>query len=444
VDQFVIEGPARLEGDVATAGAKNAALPCLAAALLTSDPVALANLPDVRDTRTLQKLLKHIGAHVDTSPAAPEKATVEARTIGSADAPYDLVKTMRASVLVLGPLLARSGSVRVSLPGGCAIGVRPIDLHLAAFRKMGAEVVLEHGYVEARAQRLTGAEILFDTVTVTGTENVMLAATLARGTTRVSNAAREPEVVDLAVLLKAMGARIAGEGTETISIEGVERLHGASHSVVPDRIEAGTYALGAALTRGDVSITGCRPEHLKALTTRLAAAGVLVEAGPERLRVRASGALGAHDVATAPYPGFPTDLQAQWMALATSMDGVSTVTETVFENRFQHVPELVRMGARIRQEGRWAVVEGPSRLTGASVMASDLRASAALVLAGLAASGETTVDRVYHLDRGFVHMEKKLNALGARVRRTSTPTGERPIAGYVRETPSSGTGRSKS
>lgn len=435
MDQFIIEGPTRLTGEVETAGAKNAALPCLAAALLTSEPVALSNLPDVRDTRTLQKLLKHIGALVDTSQASPEKATVEARTIGSADAPYDLVKTMRASVLVLGPLLARSGSVRVSLPGGCAIGVRPIDLHLSAFRKMGAEVALEHGYVEAKAARLTGAEILFDTVTVTGTENVMLAATLARGTTRISNAAREPEVVDLAALLKAMGARIAGEGTETIVIEGVERLHGASHHVVPDRIEAGTYALGAALTRGDVSVTGCRPEHLKALTTRLNAAGVSVEAGPERLRVRASGALGAHDVATAPYPGFPTDLQAQWMALATSMDGVSTVTETVFENRFQHVPELVRMGARIRQEERWAVVEGPSRLTGASVMASDLRASAALVLAGLAASGETTVDRVYHLDRGFVQMEKKLSALGARVRRTSTPTGERPIAGYVRDTP---------
>lgn len=435
MDQFVIDGPTRLTGEVETAGAKNAALPCLAAALLTSEPVALTNLPDVRDARTLQKLLKHIGAHVEASPASPEKATVEARTIGSADAPYDLVKTMRASVLVLGPLLARSGSVRVSLPGGCAIGVRPIDLHLAAFRKMGAEVALEHGYVEAKAARLTGAEILFDTVTVTGTENVMLAATLARGTTRVSNAAREPEIVDLAVLLRAMGARISGEGTETIVIEGVERLHAASHSVVPDRIEAGTYALGAALTRGDVSVTGCRPEHLKALTTRLIAAGVSVEAGPDRLRVRASGTLGAHDVATAPYPGFPTDLQAQWMALATSMDGVSTVTETVFENRFQHVPELVRMGARIRQEGRWAVVEGPTRLTGASVMASDLRASAALVLAGLAASGETTVDRVYHLDRGFVHMEKKLNALGARVRRTSMPTGERPIAGYVRETP---------
>ena len=435
MDQFVIEGPTRLSGEVVTAGAKNAALPCLAAALLTSEPVALSNLPDVRDIRTLQKLLKHIGAHVETSPASPDRASIETRAIGSADAPYDLVKTMRASVLVLGPLLARSGSVRVSLPGGCAIGVRPINLHLAAFAKMGAEVALEHGYVEAKAARLQGAEILFDSVTVTGTENVMLAATLARGTTRLLNAAREPEVVDLAVLLKAMGARIAGEGTETIVIEGVDRLHGASHAIVPDRIEAGTYAIGAALTRGDVSVTGCRPEHLKALTTRLIAAGASVEAEPGRLRVRSSGALSAHDVATAPYPGFPTDLQAQWMALATSADGVSTITETVFENRFQHVAELNRMGARIRLEGRWAVVEGPSRLTGASVMASDLRASAALVLAGLSAFGETTVERVYHLDRGYVRMEEKLNAMGARIRRTSTPTGERPIPGYVRETP---------
>lgn len=432
MDKFLIQGPTRLRGEVATSGAKNAALPCLAAALLTEEPVALSNLPDVRDMRTLQKLLRHIGARVEASPTA---ATVEARTIGSADAPYDLVKTMRASVLVLGPLLARAGSVRVSLPGGCAIGVRPIDLHLAAFRKMGAEVAIEHGYVEARAARLSGADITFDTVTVTGTENVLLAATLAHGTTRLSNAAREPEVVDLAILLRSMGARIAGEGTESIVIEGVERLHAASHAVVPDRIEAGTYAIGAALTRGDVTVTGCRPEHLKALTTRLQAAGVSVETSADRLRVSASGSVSAHDVATAPYPGFPTDLQAQWMALATSLDGVSTVTETVFENRFQHVAELVRMGARIRLEGRWAVVEGPARLTGASVMASDLRASAALVLAGLTADGETAVDRVYHLDRGYVRMEEKLNGLGGRIRRIAVATGEREIPGYVRETP---------
>ena len=432
MDKFVIDGPTRLEGEVSTSGAKNAALPCLAAALLTEEPVALSNLPDVRDIRTLQKLLKHIGASVEASGTA---STVETRTIGSADAPYELVKTMRASVLVLGPLLARAGSVRVSLPGGCAIGVRPIDLHLAALRKMGAEVVLEHGYVEATAARLFGAEIVFDTVTVTGTENAMLAATLARGTTVLSNAAREPEVVDLAVLLRAMGARISGDGTGTIRIEGVERLHAAVHAIVPDRIEAGTYAIAAALTRGDVTVAGCRPDQLKALVTRLSAAGASVQSSGDRLRVRASGSLAAHDVATAPHPGFPTDLQAQWMALATSLDGVSTITETVFENRFQHVAELVRMGASIRLDGRWAVVEGPARLTGAAVMASDLRASAALVLAGLAADGETTVDRVYHLDRGYVHMEEKLNGLGARIRRVSMPTGIHPVPGYVRETP---------
>ena len=324
---------------------------------------------------------------------------------------------MRASVLVLGPLLARAGSVRVSLPGGCAIGVRPINLHLAAFEKLGAEVRLEHGYVEAKASRLKGADIAFDTVTVTGTENVMLAAALARGTTRLVNAAREPEVVDLARLLTAMGAKITGAGTDTIVIEGVERLHGADHSVIPDRIEAGTYALAAAATRGDVRIARCAPAHLGALTTRLGAAGVRVEADGDSLRVRAAGGLPSHDVATAPYPGFPTDLQAQWMAFSTGLDGVATITETIFENRFQHVAELVRMGAKIRLEGRWAVVEGPSRLTGARVMASDLRASAALVIAGLAAEGETTIERVYHLDRGYQRMEEKLGAVGAKLRR---------------------------
>jgi UDP-N-acetylglucosamine 1-carboxyvinyltransferase len=416
MDRFRIEGPVSLRGEVEISGAKNAALPCLAAALLSSEPVRLSNLPDVRDIRTMRRLLQHTGASVS---AGPRDATIEAREIGSADAPYDLVKTMRASVLVLGPLLARNGSVRVSLPGGCAIGVRPIDLHLAAFEKLGAEVRLEHGYVQASAPRLTGAEIAFAGVTVTGTENALLAATLARGTTRLINAAREPEVVDVARLLRAMGARIEGEGTDTIVVEGVESLHGASHSVVADRIEAGTYAIAAALTRGDVAVRRCRPDHLKALTTRLSAIGAQVEIDPECLRVRAEGTLDAHDVATSPYPGFPTDLQAQWMALATSLDGVSTVTETVFENRFQHVPELVRMGARIRLEGRWAVVEGPSALTGASVMASDLRASAALVLAGLAARGETFVHRVYHLDRGYERMEEKLAVLGADVRRVA-------------------------
>jgi UDP-N-acetylglucosamine 1-carboxyvinyltransferase len=417
LDEFRIQGPARLRGEVAVSGAKNSALPCLAAALLTQEPVRLANVPLVRDVRTMQRLLQHIGAGTHEEPSGT--VTVETRKVGSADAPYDLVKTMRASVLVLGPLLARAGSVRVSLPGGCAIGVRPIDLHLAAFRKLGAEVVLEHGYVEARAARLSGAEIAFETVTVTGTENAMLAATLARGNTVLVNAAREPEVSDLADLLRAMGARISGDGTPTITVEGVERLHGAGHQVVPDRIEAGTFAIAGALTRGDVAVTRCRPEHLVALTTRLSAAGVSIDAGDGRLRVRAAGKLAAHDVATAPYPGFPTDLQAQWMALATSLEGISTVTETIFENRFQHVAELVRMGARIRLEGRWAVVEGPARLTGAHVMASDLRASAALALAGLAAEGETTVHRVYHLDRGYDRMEEKLRGLGARVDRVA-------------------------
>jgi UDP-N-acetylglucosamine 1-carboxyvinyltransferase len=415
VDKFVIDGPARLEGEVAISGAKNAALPCLAATLLTAAPVRLTNLPHVADVRTMRKVLAHIGARVE---ADADSATIEVARVVNADAPYELVKTMRASVLVLGPLLARAGSVRVSLPGGCAIGVRPIDFHLAAFRKFGAEVTLHHGYVEAKASRLRGADVAFETITVTGTENAMLAATLASGTTRLVNAAREPEVVDLARLLVAMGARIDGAGTGTITIEGVETLHGAEHEVVPDRIEAGTYAIAAAATRGEVSVRRCRPDHLKALTTRLTAIGAAVEVEADALRVRASGKLAAQDVATAAYPGFPTDLQAQWTALATGLDGVSTITETIFENRFHHVAELVRMGANIRLEGRWAVVEG-SRLTGASVMASDLRASAALVIAGLTAEGRTTIDRVYHLDRGYARMEEKLKALGASVTRVA-------------------------
>jgi UDP-N-acetylglucosamine 1-carboxyvinyltransferase len=415
VDKFVIDGPVRLEGEVVVSGAKNAALPCLAATILTAEPVLLTNLPRVADVRTMQRVLAHIGARVE--PGA-ESVEVAVAGIANADAPYDLVKTMRASVLVLGPLLARAGSVRVSLPGGCAIGVRPIDLHLKAFRKLGAEVSLQHGYVEAKAGRLTGADIAFENVTVTGTENAMLAATLARGTTRLFNAAREPEVEDLANLLVSMGARISGAGTETISIEGVDALHGAEHEIVPDRIEAGTYAIAAAATRGDVAVRRCRPQHLRALTTRLTAIGAGVEVDGDSVRVRAEGSLPAQDVATAPYPGFPTDLQAQWTALATGLDGVSTITETVFENRFHHVAELIRMGAKIRLEGRWATVEG-SPLTGASVMASDLRASAALAIAALTAEGRTVIDRVYHLDRGYVRMEEKLNALGASVGRVS-------------------------
>ena len=415
MDKFVIDGPARLEGEIAISGAKNSALPCLAATLLTAEAVRLTNLPQVADVRTMQKVLGHVGARVE---AEPDTITVAVPEIVSADAPYELVKTMRASVLVLGPLLARAGSVRVSLPGGCAIGVRPIDFHLAAFRKLGAEVSLHHGYVEAKASRLRGADIVFETVTVTGTENAMLAATLADGTTRLVNAAREPEVADLARLLVEMGARIEGAGTDRIVIEGVQTLHGADHEVVPDRIEAGTYAIAAAATRGDVAVRLCRPEHLRALTTRLESIGAHVAPDGDVLRVRAEGTLPAQDVATAPYPGFPTDLQAQWTALATGLDGVSTITETIFENRFHHVAELVRMGAMIRLEGRWAIVEG-CRLTGANVMASDLRASAALVIAGLTAEGPTTIERVYHLDRGYSRMEENLNALGASVRRVT-------------------------
>ena len=416
MDRFRIEGPSRLEGEVAISGAKNAALPCLAAALLTPEPIALTNLPEVADIHTMEKLLAHIGVFLS---ARPGEATIEAREIGSADAPYDLVRKMRASVLVLGPLLARTGHVRVSLPGGCAIGVRPIDLHLAALAKMGAEVSIEHGYVEASAGRLAGASIAFETVTVTGTENVMLAASLARGRTVIANAAREPEVADLARLLRAMGAGISGEGTSTIVVEGVERLHGARHEVLPDRIEAGTYLLAGAATRGDVTVARCRPEDLGALTERLTASGARIQEDGWNLRIQASGRLRSGDIATAPYPGFPTDLQAQWMAAATTMEGISTVTETIFENRFQHVAELARMGAHIRLQGRRARVEGPARLSGASLMASDLRASAALVIAALAAEGPSVIHRVYHLDRGFERMEEKMKALGGRVDRVS-------------------------
>lgn len=416
MDLFRIEGPSRLEGEVAISGAKNAALPCLAATLLTPEPITLTNLPEVADIHTMERLLAHIGVFLS---ARPGEATIEAREIGSADAPYDLVRKMRASVLVLGPLLTRTGHVRVSLPGGCAIGVRPIDLHLAALAKMGAEVSIEHGYVEASARRLTGASIAFETVTVTGTENVMLAASLAHGRTIIANAAREPEVQDLARLLRAMGAGISGEGTSTIVLEGVERLHGARHEVLPDRIEAGTYLLAGVATRGDVTVGRCRPEDLGALTERLNATGARIQGEGGSLRIQARGPLRAGDVATAPYPGFPTDLQAQWMAAATTMEGTSTVTETIFENRFQHVAELARMGARIRLQGRRAHVEGPARLTGASLMASDLRASAALVIAALAAEGPSVIHRVYHLDRGFERMEEKMTALGGRIERVT-------------------------
>jgi UDP-N-acetylglucosamine 1-carboxyvinyltransferase len=418
LDKFRIAGPARLAGSVRAGGAKNAALPALAATLLGDHPVELAGAPRVRDVETMRRLLAHLG-----HGSAWSDGVLRVEPGGEAspdDAPYDLVKTMRASVLVLGPLVARRGHGRVSLPGGCAIGVRPIDQHLAGLEALGATVALDHGYVDVRAERLRGARFRFAMPTVTGTENLMMAATLARGTTVLENCAREPEVVDLARLLRAMGARIEGVGDATLSIEGVEALGAATHQVIPDRIEGGTYLIAAALTGGDVRLEGTHAEDLSPLLEWLAGVGAEVEVEAGSVRVRRAGALRARDVVTAPFPGFPTDLQAQYMTLMTQAEGVSTIIETIFENRLQHVAELTRMGADIRVDGRTARVHGPTRLAGANVMATDLRASASLVLAGLVAEGETVVDRIYHLDRGYESMETKLGRLGARVERVGS------------------------
>ncbi len=415
MQKLLIHGPARLDGTLTAGGAKNAALPILAAALLAEEEVELRNVPEVQDIRTMLKLLQHLGVgHERRGDAVVLRPTGRA---GDDDAPYDLVKTMRASVLVLGPLLARRGHARVSLPGGCAIGVRPIDLHLAGLEALGAEVEIEHGYVEARARRLVGGRFRFPRRTVGGTENLLTAACLARGTTVLENCAREPEIVDLARALCAMGARIEGAGSEVITVEGTDRLGGARHRIISDRIQDGTYLIGAALTRGDVTVDGCRPADLAPLLEKLDEIGARVDAGGERVRVRHEGAIKPRGIVTEPFPGFPTDLQAQYMALMTQAEGSSIVSETVFENRFQHVPELVRMGADVRIDGTYARIHGPARLSGTSVMATDLRASASLVLAGLVAQGETVVDRIYHLDRGYEAMESKLQKLGARVER---------------------------
>lgn len=420
MERFHIQGPCRLEGRLTASGAKNAALPALAATLLTDRPVHLRRVPRVRDIQTLCRLLEHLGkgCHRENGLTNVTRSGPE----GSPDdAPYELVKTMRASVLVLGPLLARRGHARVSLPGGCAIGVRPIDQHLAGLTALGADIRLEHGYVTAEAHRLVGSRFRFQVPTVGGTENLLMAATLARGTTVLENCACEPEVRDLARLLGAMGARIEGAGTPTLTVEGVDELDGAVHVVIPDRIEGGTYLIAAALTRGDVTLEQTEPADLAPLLEKLAESGARVETGNGDggtwIRVRREGDLAAVDVETAPHPGFPTDLQAQLMALMTRAHGVSTIRETVFENRFQHVAELARMGADIEVEGNEAKVRGPSELAGAAVMATDLRASACLVLAGLAAHGETVVDRIYHLDRGYEGMESKLRTLGAKVER---------------------------
>jgi UDP-N-acetylglucosamine 1-carboxyvinyltransferase len=417
MDKIVIEGGVPLRGEVRVSGAKNAALPIVAAALLAEGEHHVSNLPDLADVRTFGRLLRHMGCEAERSD--PRNAWIRVPRAVSAEAPYDLVRTMRASVLVLGPLVARWGAARVSLPGGCAIGARPIDQHLKALVALGAEIQLEHGYVSARAPRgrLRGASFTFDLQTVTGTENVMMAAVLAEGRTVLGNCAREPEVVDLANALRAMGARVEGDGTAEIRIDGVESLRPLRHEVIPDRIEAGTFLVAGALPGGDVTVRGAVPAHLEALVEKLRLAGATVEPAGDGLRVRGDARPRPVDLRTAPFPGFATDMQAQMMVLLTVADGSSVVAETVFENRFMHVLELTRLGADIQVDGHTAVVKGVPALSGAPVMASDLRASAALVLAGLVARGTTEVQRVYHLDRGYERLEEKLAPLGARVRR---------------------------
>jgi UDP-N-acetylglucosamine 1-carboxyvinyltransferase len=412
--RLIIEGGVPLRGEVRVSAAKNSALPLLAASLLSEAPVVLENVPRLADVVTISRLLERLGSEV-----RQEDGATVARTpaVVSVEAPYELVSTMRASVLVLGPLVARAGRARVALPGGCAIGVRPIDLHLKGLERLGAEIQLTQGYVEARAARLKGARIVFDLVTVTGTENLMMAAALAEGTTVLENAAREPEVFDLARLLNAMGAKIHGAGTERIEIEGVSELGGARHRIIPDRVEAGTFLVAGAITQGDVLVRDVVPDHLTAVLDKLEAAGARLDVGPDRIRVRLEGRPRPTDIVTNPFPGFATDMQAQLMALLGLADGPSVITETIFENRFMHAAELRRLGASIEIDGHRAVVRGVEAYQGAQVMATDLRASASLVLAGLAARGATEVARVYHLDRGYEGMEGKLAGLGARIRR---------------------------
>jgi UDP-N-acetylglucosamine 1-carboxyvinyltransferase len=425
MDKLVIRGGNPLLGTVRISGAKNAALPCMAAALLTDEPVILENIPQVRDIETTRKLLAAMGAEVELGYGrAQHRTTICARTLGAPEASYELVKTMRASTLVLGPLVARCGRARVSLPGGCAIGARPIDLHIKGLERLGAKITQEHGYVEAttdpiNGDRLKGAEIVFDKITVTGTEDLLMAATLADGETFMQNCAREPEVADLAALLNAMGAKIQGAGTSTIRVKGVAKLHGARHRIIPDRIEAGTFILAGALTGGDLNV---------AILQKLAEAGVKTVVKAESVRVMGDQPLHAADMNTEEYPGFPTDMQAQYMALSTQAEGTSIIEENIFENRFMHAQELVRMGANIKIEGRRAIVRGGTPLSAAAVLASDLRASASLVLAALVADGETIIDRVYHLDRGYENIEEKLKGIGAEIRRVGNIFPKRSAA----------------
>ena len=415
MDAITIKGGPPLEGTITISGAKNAALPLIASALLTNGRNTFKNVPDLRDVQTMGKVLEVMGAEVSGRKAL----RIDTTHINKPEAPYDLVRTMRASVLVLGPLLARYGRARVSLPGGCAIGARPIDQHLKGLERMGATIEVDAGYVEARCKRLRGTDFTFDLVTVTGTMNVMMAAALAKGRSTIENAAREPEVEELARVLNKMGARIHGAGTSVITVEGVDELHPVEHAIIADRIEAGTFMVAAAATRGNVLLEGCLPEHLHAAMEKLREAGASVEAERGGIRVKHRGKINPFELVTQPHPGFPTDMQAQFMVLAALADGQSTVRETIFENRYMHVPELVRMNANITIDGRTAIVRGPTEFAGTTVMASDLRASAALIIAGLVAREGTTtrVRRVYHLDRGYEHIERKLRPLGAHIRR---------------------------
>ena len=423
MDKFVVRGGNPLLGTIKVSGAKNSALPCMAAAILTEDEVVLENIPQVRDIETERRLLAAMGAEVDLGYGrAQHRTSIRCASLSDPVAKYEIVKTMRASSLVLGPLIARTGIARVAMPGGCAIGGRPIDLHIKGLEAMGAAITQDHGYLEARtpnngSSQLKGAHIVFDKITVTGTEDLLMAATLADGETVFENCAREPEVTDLAALLTAMGAKIKGAGTSTIHVQGVAKLHGARHRINPDRIEAGPFLIAAAITGGDLDVDCCNPAHLGALIAKLEACGVRLDVGNDHIRVRSGGSLKATNISTEEYPGFPTDMQAQFMALATQSEGTTTITENIFENRFMHVQELNRMGANISVQGRTATVRGPSKLESAAVMCSDLRASASLVLAALVADGETILDRVYHLDRGYEHFEEKLRNVGAQIRR---------------------------
>jgi UDP-N-acetylglucosamine 1-carboxyvinyltransferase len=428
MDKFIIRGGNPLVGTVRVSGAKNSALPLMAAAILTEEEITLENIPQVRDIETERRLLVSMGAKVRRDEGdACEHLSINCRSLSDPVARYEIVKTMRASSLVLGPLIARAGMARVAMPGGCAIGGRPIDLHIKGLEKMGAVILQEHGYLEARAQRLIGAHIVFDRITVTGTEDLLMAAVLAEGDTLLENCAREPEVVDLAALLTAMGAMIEGAGTSTIRVRGVTSLHGARYRINPDRIEAGTLLVAGAITGGDLIVANCNTAHLGAVIAKLRETGVSVDVlGPDAARVRGTGRLRAADVSTEEYPGFPTDMQAQYMALAIQAEGVSLVRENIFENRFMHVQELVRMGANIKVDGNTATVRGPAKLSSAAVMCSDLRASASLVLAALVADGESVVDRVYHMDRGYERIEEKLRSVGAQIQRLGNVFAPRP------------------